>query len=174
MEFYDVVTSRRSVRAYKSDEVPEEILNRVLDTARIAPSGSNRQPWKYILLKNPDFRKKMAILSGGQMWIAEAPVVVVACGLDIKHDRGGYMGDMSFLIDSAIGFTHLILAARAEGLGTCWIGLFDNEAIKELLDIPPSWNVAAITPLGYPRELKWAQPGKRKPLKEITTVDEWS
>jgi nitroreductase len=83
------------------------------------------------------------------------------------------MGEMSFLLDSGIGLTHLILAARAEGLGTCWIGLFDNDSIKELLEIPPGWNVAAITPLGYPKEPKWTLPGKRKAIGEIVAVDEW-
>jgi len=174
MEFYEVVNTRRSVRSYKPDEIPEDVLNRVLDAARVAPSGSNKQPWKYVLVKKPEMRKKIATLCGGQPWIADAPIVVVACGVDIKYDRGSYMGDMSFLIDSAIGLTHLILAARAEGLGTCWIGQFDNESIKEFLDIPPGWNVAAVTPLGYPKEPKWTQPGKRKPLEEIAVVDEWS
>jgi len=174
MEFYEVVNTRRSVRSYKPDEIPEDILNRVLDAARVAPSGSNKQPCNYVLVKKPEMRKKIATLCGGQPWIADAPIVVVACGVDIKYDRGSYMGDMSFLIDSAIGLTHLILAARAEGLGTCWIGQFDNESIKEFLDIPPGWNVAAVTPLGYPKEPKWTQPGKRKPLEEIAVVDEWS
>ena len=173
MEFYDVIKTRRSIRQYKSTEIPEDVLNRVLEAARIAPSGSNRQPWKYILIKNPELRKKIATLSGGQPWIAEAPIVVVACGSDIKYDRGGYMGEMSFLIDSAIGLTHLILAAREEGLGTCWIGLFDNDSIKELLEIPPGWNVVGVTPLGYPKDSTWTFPGKRKEIKEIVSVDEW-
>jgi len=174
MEFYEVVNTRRSVRSYKPDEIPEDVLNRVLDAARVAPSGHNRQPWKYVLVKKPEGKKKIATLCGGQPWIADAPIVVVACGLDFKYNRGGYMGELSFLIDSAIGLTHLVLAARAEGLGTCWIGEFDNEAIKEFLDIPPGWSVAAVTPIGYPKEPKWTQPGKRKSLEEIITVDEWS
>jgi nitroreductase len=174
MEFYDVIKTRRSVRSYKPDTIPEEALSKVLDAAKIAPSGSNRQPWKYLLIKNPELRKKIATLSGGQLWIAEAPIVVVACGSDIKYDCGGYMGEMSFLIDSAIGLTHLILAAREEGLGTCWIGLFDNDSIKEILDIPLGWNVAAVTPLGYPKDPKWAQLGKRKEIGEIVSVDQWS
>jgi nitroreductase len=174
MEFYDVIKTRRSVRSYEPSAVPEEVLSKVLDAARFAPSGSNRQPWKYLFVKSPELRKKIATLCGGQLWIAEAPIVVVACGSDIKYDRGGYMGEMSFLIDSAIGLTHLILAARAEGLGTCWIGLFDNDSIKVILDIPPGWNVAAVTPLGYPKDPKWAQPGKRKEISEIVAVDQWS
>jgi len=173
MEFYDVVKTRRSIRSYKPNEIPKDVLDRIIDAARVAPSGSNRQPWKYVLMKKPELRKKIATLCGGQPWIADAPIVIVACGSEINYDRGGYMGEMSFLIDSTIGLTHLILAARAEGLGTCWIGLFDNESIKELLEIPPGWNVVAVTPLGYPKEPKWAQPGKRKTLEEITAVDKW-
>ena len=173
MEFYDVIKTRRSIRSYKPTEIPKDVLGRVLEAARVAPSGSNRQPWKYILIKNPELRKKIATLSGGQPWIADAPIVVVACGSDIKYDRGGYMGEMSFLIDSAISLTHLILAAREEGLGTCWIGLFDNDSIKELLEIPLGWNVVAVTPLGYPKDATWTFPGKRKEIGEIVSVDEW-
>ncbi len=173
MEFYEVVNTRRSVRTYKPDPIPDDVMRRILDAARVAPSGSNRQPWRYVLVKNPDVRKKVANLCGGQTWIASAPLVVVACGLDIHYDRGGYMGPMSFLLDSAIGLTHLMLAARVEGVGCCWIGLFDNDAIRDLLDIPPDWNVAAVMPMGYPKEPVWGPTAKRKTIEEITSVDQW-
>jgi nitroreductase len=81
------------------------------------------------------------------------------------------MGDMGMLLDVSIAFTHLILAARAEGLGTCWIGAFDNDEIKKILDIPEEVNVVAITPLGYPKDDEFSEPGPRKPLTEITSVD---
>jgi len=71
-------------------------------------------------------------------------VLVVACGYNIHYNRGGYMGDLSMLVDVTIAFTHLVLAARAEGLGTCWIGSFDNESVKKLLGIPKDVNVTAI------------------------------
>ena len=175
LEFYDVVRTRRSVRSYKPDPVPEEVLNRVLEAVRIAPSGSNRQPWRWILVKDPETKRKLAEACNGQMWIAEAPLAVVACGRNLHYNRGGYMGDMSMLVDLSIGFTHLILAARNEGLGTCWIGSFDNDKVKKLLGVPEDWNVVGITPLGYPAagEAAFRVPRNRKPLEEIVSTDKF-
>ena len=173
MEFYKVVRTRRSKRDFKPDPVPDEVLGRILEAVRVAPSGSNRQPWRFILVKDPTVRVRVAEACGGQTWMAEAPVVVVGCGSDIKYNRGGWMGDKSVLVDVAIGFTHLILAARAEGLGTCWIGDFDNNKLRELLGIPDDVNVVAVSPLGYPREGRFAKPGVRKTLSEITSVDKY-
>ena len=172
MDFYEVIRTRRSVRSYKPDPIPDEVLMRVLDAARIAPSGSNRQPWRFIIVKDEELKKRLAEACSGQHFIAEAPVIIVACGRNIHYNRGGYMGDMSMLVDVSIAFTHLILAARAEGLGTCWIGSFDNEEVKRILNIPEDVNVVAITPLGYPkREDAFREPGSRKTLEEITSTD---
>ena len=166
MDFYEVIRTRRSIRSFRPDPIPDEVLRRVLDAARIAPSGSNRQPWKFILVRDEGLKGELVPLAGGQKFIAEAPIVVVACGIDIRHNRGGYMGDMSMLVDVAIAFDHLTLAARAEGLGTCWIGSFDNNGIKDLMRIPLEANVVALTPLGYPRG-GFSEPGPRKNLGEI-------
>jgi nitroreductase len=171
MEFYDVVRTRRSVRSYSLDPVPEEALGRVLEAVRVAPSGSNRQPWRFILVSDGGLRMRVAEACGGQTWIGEAPLVVVGCGRDIGYNRGGYMDEMSMLVDVSIAFTHLILAARAEGLGTCWIGDFDNDELKGLLEVPEGWEVVAVTPLGYPEGDLFKEPGNRKPLSEITSTD---
>jgi len=171
MEFYEVVKTRRSIRTYKPDPVPEEALGRVLEAVRVAPSGSNRQPWKFVIVKDEALRKRLVKACGNQGFVAEAPVTVVACGYGINYNRGGYMGEMSMLIDVSIAMTHLILAARAEGLGTCWLGLFDNEEVKEILDIPDEVNVVAVTPLGYPKGGGFKEPGQRKTLEEITSKD---
>ena len=174
MEFYEVIRTRRSVRSYKPDPVPEDVLKRVLDAARIAPSGSNRQPWRFIVVKDPEVKRRLAEACDGQMFIAEAPLVIAACGFNIHYNRGRYMGDYSMLVDVAIAFTHLILAARAEGLGTCWIGSFDNEKVKKILGIPEDVNVVAITPLGYPRNPDvFREPGLRKSLEEIVCIDKF-
>jgi len=173
MDFYEVVKTRRSVRSYASDLIPDDVLNRVLDAARISPSGSNKQPWKFILVKDEDVKKKLVSSCGGQTFIAEAPLVIVACGKNIHYNRGGYMGDMSMLVDVSIAVDHLILAARAEGLGTCWIGLFDNESIKKLLQIPKDVNVVALIPIGYPRDKAFKEPGSRKSLSEIISVGKY-
>ena len=150
MDFYQVIETRRSVRSYKPDPVPEDVLKKVLNAARIAPSGSNRQPWKFIIIKDEERKKKMVELCEGQSFVAEAPVLIVACGRNIHYNRGGWMGDYSMIVDVAIAVDHLTLAARAEGLGTCWIGSFDNEGIKKFLNIPEDINVVVLTPLGYP------------------------
>jgi nitroreductase len=173
VEFYKVVRTRRSIRDFKQDPVPDDVLGKIFEVVRVAPSGSNRQPWRFILVKDPALRKKVAEACGGQMWMTEAPVIVVGCGSDIKYNRGGWMGDKSVLVDVAIGFTHLILAARAEGLGTCWIGDFDNAKLRELLSIPEDVNVVAISPLGYPEDGRFGKPGMRKTLSEITSVDKY-
>ncbi len=171
MDFYEVVRTRRSIRSYRPDPIPEATLNRVLEAARIAPSGSNRQPWRFIIVEDEELKKQMVVACGNQNFIAEAPVVIVACGYNIHYDRGGYMGNMSMLLDVSIAFTHLILAARAEGLGTCWIGAFNNEDVKKILDIPEDVNVVAITPLGYPRDEEFTVPSQRKSLREIVSMN---
>lgn len=173
MEFYGVVRTRRSVRSYSPDPVPEEVLNRVLEAVRIAPSGSNRQPWRFVIVRDEEVKQRLVPARNSQGWIADAPIVIVACGQNIYYNRGGYVGEMSVLVDVAIAFTHLILAARAEGLGTCWIGAFSNDEVKNTLGVPEDYNVVAITPLGYPKGEPFRKPGSRRPLTEITSKDKF-
>ncbi len=174
MDFYEVIKTRRSVRSYKKEPVPDDVLEKVLNAARIAPSGSNRQPWKFIIIKDPEKKKKMVQLCEGQKFIAQAPVLIVACGKNIHYNRGGWMGDYSMIVDIAIAVDHLTLAARAEGLGTCWIGSFDNEGIKKFLGIPEDVNVVALTPLGYPEdENVFKETKNRKKLEEIICWEKW-
>lgn len=173
MEFYEVIKTRRSVRSYKPDAPSQDVIDRILEAVRIAPSGSNRQPWKFILVTDPGLKEELAAACGNQGFVGEAPIVVVACGHDIKYNRGGYMGEMSFVMDVSIAFTHLILAARAEGLGTCWIGSFDNGKVKELLEVPVGLDVVAVTPLGYPKEDGFKETDRRKPMAEITSLNKF-
>jgi len=171
MNFFEVVKTRRSIRSYEANAIPPDVLDRVLEAVRIAPSGSNRQPWGFILVTEAGLKDRLVAACGDQKFIGEAPIIVVACGYDVKYDRGGYMGEMSFLVDVSIAFTHLILAARAEGLGTCWIGAFSNDQIKEILEIPDDYDVVAVTPLGYPKGDGFEETERRKPLTEITSLN---
>ncbi len=168
MEFYEVIKTRRSIRSYKPTKIPEESLTRVLEAARIAPSGHNRQLWKFYVVVNPERKQATAKACKDQMWIAEAPAVIVATGWKIPFSRGGYMGDMTFTMDVSIAFTHLLLAARAEGLGTCWIGDFNNDAVKQALDIPNDEYVVAVSPMGYPDKGGFSENTTRKNLEEVT------
>jgi len=150
MDFMEVVRKRRSIRRYKSDPVPGELLNQVLEAARLAPSGGNGQPWHFIVVKDPE-RKRMLDISE---WAVQAPVVIVGCT------------EASSQTDIAIAFEHLVLAATNFGLGTCWIGRWDaDDEIKKALGIPTNIRVLAVTPLGFPAESP--SPRSRKPLSQI-------
>ena len=155
--------------------VSDEMLGRVLEAVRIAPSGSNRQPWRFIIVKDETIKQRLVPACGDQKWLAEAPVIVVACGQIFDYNRGSYMKDYSMLVDLSIAMTHLILAARNEGLGTCWIGFFNNAEVKKVLGVPEGWNVVGLTPLGYPEagEKAFTDPGPRKAMQEIVSTDKF-
>ncbi|RKY85981.1 nitroreductase [candidate division KSB1 bacterium] len=173
MEFYNVIKTRRSVRSYKDEKVPAEVVRRVLDAARLAPSANNTQPWRFIVVENETTRKELGRLASNQMFIAEAPIIIVCCG-EKYRDPWSWIGENMYLVDVTIAIDHLTLAARNEGLGTCWIGAFDHSSIKKLLGIPKEIDVIALTPLGYPRnEAAFTESTRRKHLSEITFKDKY-
>lgn len=152
MEFYDVIKKRRSIRKYKKEKIPDDVLKRILDAGRIAPSAKNIQPWKFIVIRDEKIKKKVAEACKNQIWMADADVIICGCADEkIAYGKmGGYMS--SFSIDLAIAIDHIILAAANEGLGTCWIGAFDEKEVKNVLGIPDDIRVVALTPIGYPDE----------------------
>jgi nitroreductase len=169
MSILEIIKERRSVRRYKPDPIPEDILQRVLEAARFSPSGKNLQPWKFILVKDESLKKRLVVASVGQTFIAQAPVVIVACAFPDKcYSRmGNYM--KSWPVDVAIAVEHMMLQAQEEGLGTCWIGAFEEEEVKSILHVPEEVRVLALTPLGYPDENP--APRGRKDLQEIISHD---
>jgi len=171
MSVLEIIRKRRSVRKYKGDPIPQDVLLRVLEAARLAPSGKNYQPWKFIIAQEKGLKKKLAKASAEQYFIAEAPLVIVACGFpDNCYSRmGRYM--KSWSVDVAIALEHLILQAEEEGLGTCWIGSFEEQEVKDLLNIPEGVRVLALTPLGYPDQTPSDR--GRKSLNEIISYDRY-
>jgi nitroreductase len=171
MSILKVIKERRSVRRYKADPIPDDVFHRVLEAARFSPSGKNLQPWKFILVQDESLKQRLVEASFRQTFIAEAPVVVVACGYpDRCYSRmGNYM--KSWAVDVAIAFEHLVLQAQEEGLGTCWIGAFEEKDVKSVLDVPEGVRVLALTPLGYPDENP--VPRGRKNLEEIVSYNSY-
>lgn len=169
MSVLDVIRERRSVRVYKSDPIPKESILRVLEAARLAPSGKNLQPWKFVVVQDVELKKRLAKASNQQDFIADAPLIIVACGFpdECYQTMGRYM--KSWPVDVTIALEHLILQAQEEGLGTCWIGSFEEEEVKSLLDVPEHVKVLALTPLGYPGEVPEFR--GRKPLEKIISYD---
>ena len=163
MDVTEAIRTRRSIRSYKNDRVPEDVLNDVFDAFRMAPSANNEQPWKLIVVRDEQIKEWMVQACSGQSFIAEADAICVACGLPNRSTIGGYT--TSLYVDVAIAMDHLILAARSHGLGTCWIGAFDEEAVKKLLNIPKDVRVIAVTPLGVPSHQGGS--ANRKPLEQV-------
>lgn len=171
MEFYEVVRRRTSVRAYRPDPVADEVLNRILEAGRLAPSAKNLQPWKFIVIKDPAVKAALVPACRNQAFVSQAPVVICGCAIEseVWKGMGGYWSAEA--VDLAIALEHIILAAAAEGLGTCWIGAFVEAEVRKVLAIPEGVKPIALTPLGYPA--KETSPRPRKPLSDIISLDRY-
>ncbi len=171
MDLMDAIRTRRSIRRYKPAPVPESVLKEVLNAARLAPSADNAQPWKMVVVRDEQIKVRLAAASNGQKFIAQAPLVLVACGLpdEAFQTVGGYMS--SHVMDATIALDHLTLAAHALGLGTCWIAWFKEDKVREILGIPEDVRVIALTPLGYPDETPDKTP--RKNIEELVTFEKY-
>ena len=169
MEIFQAIKLRRSVRKYKVDEVPEDMLTKILEAARLAPSASNTQSWKFVVVKDKLKRKELAKAAHGQDFIAGAPVVIAAVSLNPESVMPCKVP--TYAVDLAIAVDHMTLAAVEEGLGTCWIGAFSQDEVKQILNIPDNCKVVALMPIGFPAD----KPGvkMRKDLKEIVCYENY-
>lgn len=174
----EVIEKRRSIRKYKSDPIPEETLYKVLEAARIAPSWSNIQCWRYVVIKDESTKKTLAeVLPSGnpvKKAFTQAPIIIAGCA---DPERSGYIGSQRIgdkqwhVLDLGISMQQLVLAATNEGLGTCWVCWFSEKEVKDILDVPDNIDVVALTPLGYPDEEPKAK--RRKSLEEIVYYERY-
>ena len=170
MDLYKIISERRSVRKYDlSRAVPEEVLKRVLDAARLAPSAVNFQPWHFIVVKDAAVKEKIKE-AYPRDWFWTAPILVVGC-VDTKASWKRKDGADFAEIDLTIAMDHLILAATGEGLGTCWVGAFDVLKISEIFKLPENVKPVLMTPLGYPADK--APVKNRKRLEDIIHIDKF-
>jgi nitroreductase len=166
VELYEAIRARRSVRSFREDPVNAGRLERILEAARLAPSARNAQEWRFVIVSDAGMRSRLALEAAGQAFIGEAPLIVVCCAE--TDGRVMRCGQPAYTMDVAIAVDHLTLAAAAEGLGTCWIGSFDEGAVKGLLGIPPAIRVVTLTPLGFPRDR--GLPAGEKPRRELPAI----
>lgn len=171
MDTWDAIHTRRSIRKYKLQPVEEDKLARLLEVLQFAPSAKNLQPWRVILVRDPTCRTQLAVACRHQKHVAQAPVVLAFCGRETEAypAMGGFWSSLA--VDCSILLDEITLAAWAEGLGTCWIGAFNEEEVKVVLGIPADVKVIALTPLGYPDEEPTRRP--RKPLSEVLSLEHW-
>ncbi len=166
MEFYEVLKTRRSVRAYKPDAVPENALRNIAEAVNQAPTACNRQPFKLLLVRDPEIRKTICANCRFE-FLAQAPVIAVMMTNE-SASWTRFEGNPAADIDASIAMEHLVLSAAAEGLGTCWICAFSRPQMNEALQIKAPWSAFALSPIGYADG--GTRPFTRKPLSEIVEV----
>lgn len=170
MNVIDAIKARKSVRRYLNKSIEDEKLISVLEAGRLAPSASNRQEWRFIIVRDVKTRNELAEAANGQTFIEEAPVVIVACAETDGHIM--MCGQPSYPIDVAIALDHMTLAAVELGLGTCWIGAFDEKRVKKILNIPEEIRIVELMPIGYPSNPSIKEK-KRLPLDIIAKYERW-
>lgn len=194
----EAIEKRRSIRKFKPDPVADDVLGELLDAARLAPSGSNAQPWRFKIVQDNETKEKLVRTAYDQTFIAEAPVVIVCCAdiggylngvvsglqdlgrigavedriVHIVLERTDRMQKMSFdqfsqriAFNVAIAIEHIVLRALDFGLGTCWVRLIDEQAIRAIFGWDETVSVVALLPIGYPEESP--VPRKRRAVEEI-------
>jgi len=167
MEFKEVLEKRHSVRAYSNQSVPDDKINRILEAGRLAPTASNRQNFKLIVVKALGTRKALMEAAGNQAHVGQAPVIIAAVAL--SPERMMPCDVPTYAVDLAIVIEHMVLAAANEGLGTCWIGAFSQEKARKALDVPDRYKVVTILPVGY--AMQEGTPRSKKPLNEIVCYE---
>jgi len=165
------ILDRYSVRSYSSVEIPENDLNEILESARLAPSACNIQPWKFIVVKNQRIKDELSIACKNQKFVAQASVVIAGCLIEAEAYKMSKRYD-SGALDLGIALTNMTLQAVNLGLGSCWIGAFYEDQVQKVLKIPEDIRVVALLTIGYPKET--GIPKKiRKELSEIVCIDEY-
>jgi nitroreductase len=184
MELFEAIKTRRSIRKYADRPVEDEKLRDILETVRMAPSWANYQCWRLIVVKDKATKDKISDLSYVESFfatkgyksnpskkaLAEAPVVIVLCA---DPAQSGVLWNQNYyLVDAGLAAQNMMLAARGLGLGTVFVGVYDEEKLKSLLNIPPAIRIVGLFPLGYPfQDQKDGPP--RKPLQEICFFEQW-
>lgn len=169
MDTLKAIRERRSIRKYLDAPVEDEKLLEILEAARLAPSARNQQAWKFVVIKDEKQREKLAHATKYQ-FIGSAPIIIAGVALEPNYVMS--CGVPAYPVDLAIALTNITLAATSLGLGTCWIGGFDQQEAREVLGIPEKYKIVELMPLGYPAEQPEAR--KRKDLAEIVCYDKFT
>lgn len=175
------IETRRSIRKYNNKLVEDEKVLQLLESARLAPSGSNTQPWHFIVVKSELTRQKLAKVAHDQKWMSTAPIHIVCVAdirarikddIDLVLDENSPQPELKLIIrDATIAIEHIVLEADNLGLGTCWVAWFIQDDIRQILNIPLDKYVVGIIPVGYADETPNARP--RKKLEEMVHYENW-
>ena len=162
MEVFETIKNRRSIRAYKTERIPAEKIEKLMETARLAPSAANRQNWKFIVVDDKEILKTLTPACNNQPSVGSSSHVIAGIADPTQKWHQ---------VDVAIALEHIVLQAVELGLGTCWIGAFNEEEVKKILKVPQEKKVVALLTVGYPAESPSAKP--RKEISEIVAYNEY-
>ena len=171
MDFEQLILNRYSCRHYSDQAVGDDLLGKVLEAARLAPTAANRQPFQIIVLKTKDQEENLLTIYPKE-WFVQPPLILfVCCQPEVGWRRKKYDNQSYAVVDASIVVDHITLQAADLGLGTCWIGDFNPQATRDLLNLPDDVEPVAFTPLGYP--LDQPRPKQRKDLEDLVRYDTW-
>jgi len=167
------ILERRSIRAYAEGELSREDIERLIEAATLAPSAGNLQPWEFIAVTDPETKMRLAEAALGQYFIAQAAVVIVVCAVPSRSaTRYGRRGsELYCLQDTAAAVENILLTATANGLGTCWVGAFNEERVAKVVGVPRGVRPIALIPVGPPAERPPRRP--RRSLREVLHWEGW-
>jgi nitroreductase len=171
MDLWEVIERRRSVRAFQGSDVSVSTVQKILEAAVRAPSAGNRQPWHFVVVRRKAVKEALAQAASGQDLLAEAPVVIVVCAdAERSATRYGSRGRSLYCLqDTAAATEHILLAATALGLGSCWVGAFDEGAAARALDLPAQLRPVAMVPIGQAASESTGRTARRS-LAEVSTL----
>ena len=170
MDVFEVFRKRYSVRGYRPDAVEPDKLVKVLEAARQAPTAANRQPFRVLVVHTQGREEELARVYG-RRWFTQAPLVIGFVA--VPQEAWRRVDDKPYdEVDATIAMDHLVLAATALGLGTCWVAAFDPDAAREVFGLPDDVELVALTPLGYPADAPRAK--RRKSMDELVKWERWS
>jgi nitroreductase len=170
MDVQEAIKKRYSVRSYQNRPVDEKLLRAVLEAARLAPSASNVQEWRFVVVRDATIRQSLMKAAHNQPFVGQAPVVIAACA--ILTDKVMPCGQPAYPIDIAIAVDHMTLAAVELGLGTCWVGAFDEAAVKQSLGVPATARVVVLMTLGYSARPSGGK--SRKSFEQIVAYEKYA
>jgi len=175
MEVFECIVTRRSVRSYEKKDVPNELIGQMLEAAVRAPSAGNIQPWEFIVVKDIEKKRELYEAALKQRNVKEAPVVIVICAYPGKcTERYGERGKSLYCIqDTAAAMENMLLTAHSLGLGACWVGAFEENKIRNILNIPQKLKPVALITVGFPREHVEPTKTTRIPFENITYIDKY-
>ncbi len=163
------IANRRSIRKYRPDPIDKDVVKRILEAGRLAPSAKNRQAWRFVAVQDAETRLKIQDAAFGQEYVGQAPLVIAACTTNIEYKMPN--GIHSYPVDLSIAGAFMVLQAVHEGLGTCMVTTFREQEIRSLLTVPYSMRIVMIITVGYPDEEPEAP--ERHSLKRVSSFEHW-